>query len=55
MSRVVIQETGEEVKLLHHGFEIVIIQHDSGKQECLSCKEVGIKNRERPIRKKYRY
>lgn len=53
MSKVIIQETGEEVELLHQGFEIVIIKHNNGKQECLSCKEVGLKNRERPKRFKY--
>jgi len=55
MNRVVIQETGEEVELLYQAFEIVIIQHDGGKQECLTCKQVGLKNRERPTSKKYRY
>lgn len=55
MNRVTIQETGEEVKLLHQGFDIVVIQHDDGKQECLSCRQVGLKNRERPKMKQYKH
>lgn len=53
MSRVVIQETEEEVELIYQGFDIVIIKHDNDKQECLTCKEVGLKDRERPKRFKY--
>lgn len=53
MEKVIIQETGEEVELLHQGFEIVIIMHSDGRQECLSCRQVGLKNRERPKRFKY--
>ena len=51
--KVTITETQEQVELLHQGFDIVIIQHDNGKQECLTCKQVGLKNRERPKRFKY--
>ena len=51
--KVTITETQEQVELLHQGFDIVIIQHDNGKQECLTCKQVGLKNRERP--KRFRY
>ena len=51
--KVTITETQEQVELLHQGFDIVIIQHNDGKQELLSCKQVGLKNRERPKRLKY--
>ena len=45
---VTIVNTQTQVELLHQGFDIVIIQHNNGKQECLKCSEVGLKNRERP-------
>ena len=48
--KVRIVEKNVEVELLHQGFDIVIIQHDNGKQECLSCVEVGLKNRDRPTK-----
>lgn len=51
--KVTITETQKQVELLHQGFDIVIIQHNDGKQECLSCNQVGLKNRERPKRLKY--
>ena len=52
--KVTIVATQKEVELLHQGFEIVIIQHKDGKQECLSCAEVGLKNRLRPNNKRQR-
>lgn len=51
--KVTIVETQIQVKLLHQGFDIVIIQYDNGKQECMSCKEVGLGNRTRPKVFKY--
>ena len=51
--RVKIIETQTEVELLHQGFDIVIVQYDNGLQSCLTCKEVGLKNRARPSFKNY--
>ena len=48
--KVTIVETQEQVELLHQGFEIVIIQFDNGKQQCMKCSEVGLKNRIRPTK-----
>ena len=45
--RVKIIETQTEVELIHHGFDIVIVQFDNGVQKCLTCKEVGLKKRKR--------
>ena len=42
-----------DVELLHQAFEIVIIMDKkTKKQYCVSCKEVGLPNRKRPIVKK---
>ena len=46
-------ESGVEVELLHHGFDIVIIQYSDGKQAILTPEEVGLKRRQRP--KKFSY
>ena len=48
--KVTIVETQRRVKLLHQGFDIVIVQYDNGKQQCLKCSEVGLKNRIRPTK-----
>jgi hypothetical protein len=46
--------TKEKVTLLHWGFNIVIIEHDSGKQECLPCSALGLANRDRPNKRNLR-
>jgi hypothetical protein len=51
--KVTIVGTQTQVKLLHQGFDIVIVQFDNGKQECMKCSEVGLKNRVRPTKYKY--
>lgn len=40
---------GNSVRLLHYGFDIVIIANNKTNiQYCVSCKEVGLPNRKRP-------
>jgi hypothetical protein len=51
--KVTIVGTQTQVKLLHQGFDIVIVQFDNGKQQCMKCSEVGLKNRVRPTKYKY--
>jgi hypothetical protein len=51
--KVKIVATGTEVELVHHGFDIVIVQYDNGLQKCLTCAEVGLKKRIRPTSKRY--
>jgi hypothetical protein len=46
--KVTIVETQTQVELLHQGFDIVIVQFDNGKQQCMKCSEVGLKKRTRP-------
>ena len=48
--KVTIVETQTQVELLHQGFDIVIIQFDNGKQQCMKCSEVGLKKRVRPMK-----
>jgi|LakMenE01Jun11ns_1017448.scaffolds.fasta_scaffold9627620_1 hypothetical protein len=51
--KVIIVGTQTQVEVLHHGFDIVIVKHDNGKQQCMKCSEVGLKKRIRP--KVFRY
>ena len=51
--KVTIVGTQTQVEVLHQGFDIVIVKHDNGKQQCMKCSEVGLKNRIRP--KVFRY
>jgi hypothetical protein len=46
-------ESGEEVELLYHGFDIVIIQYSDGKQAILKPEEIGLKRRVRPKKNSY--
>lgn len=48
--KVTIVEMQTQVQLLHQGYEIVIVQFDNGKQQCMKCSEVGLKNRIRPTK-----
>lgn len=41
-------ETGEIVKVLHEGFDIVVIQFSNGLQKIVKPEEVGLKRRKRP-------
>ncbi len=47
-----VKKTGEEVRLLHLGFDIVIVAHKDGWQELLTPEEIGLKRRIRCNRNK---
>ena len=51
--KVLIVGTQTQVEVLHQGFDIVIVKHFNGKQQCMKCSEVGLKNRVRPTKYKY--
>ncbi len=55
MEKVVIVESGIEVSLVHHGFDIVIVQFADGKQALMKPEEVGLKRRQRPKVSKYNW
>lgn len=42
-----IVDTDTEVTLIHYGYDIVIVQYESGRQELFHPNRIGLKNRKR--------